>query len=336
MNDHPKRVVEVENLCKVFPGPKRGPKNLDTYALRGVSLSINAAEIVCLVGASGSGKTTLGKMLMGFESVTRGRITFAGVGKITSGQRIASRKLVRHRQMIFQNPETSLNSFYSVASIIGRTLAVAGIIQSIKTGSSSIRAILEQVGLHPAEEYLEKYPHELSGGQQQRVAIARSMALKPALLIADEPVSMLDVSLRVGILQLLMQARERDGSALLYITHDLGTAYFIGDRIMVMKSGVIVEEGTTDEIFQHPQHPYTLALMRAQPSFSKRIRVADRQVPVVAGTGNEALTTTVADISGCPFRSECPHAFESCNELPAWTDVAPSHRVRCHGIKRTD
>ena len=273
-------------------------------AVDGVDLHVSRGEIVALVGESGSGKTTLGRAAVGAIAPTRGSILLDGLD--VNGLR-GRAKLDYHRrvQIIFQDPYESLNPRETVLDIVSEALDVQGLAREPEERSARVRRALEEAGLRPPEAYLERYPHELSGGQRQRVAIAAAMILDPEIVIADEPVSMLDASIRAGILRLMLDLRKRHSLAFLFITHDLSLAWAFADRIAVMYLGRIVEIGSAEQIVRAPRHPYTRALLAVLPSRSAP-RAGRRQL----------LAGEVPDASrlppGCRFAPRCPVAFDRC------------------------
>jgi len=254
--------LEFNNVTKTFHVGARslvsGQTTID--AVREVTISVSSGEILGLVGESGAGKTTVGRLAMGLEKPTSGVVSFEG---ISLGDRTASelRRLRQRMHMIFQDPYQSLHPGMKVGDLVAEPLEIAGMAKRDRR-SAAIDA-LEMVKLDPAAEFLHRFPHELSGGQRQRVAVARALVAKPRCVIADEPTSMLDVSLRAGILELVGLIRDEAHSAVLYITHDLAVARHICDRIGVMKNGEIVEIGPTDNVIESPEHPYTRQLLKA-------------------------------------------------------------------------
>ena len=315
-------ILALDDISKFF----RSEKGTLIHAVRNVSFDIQSHEIVCLVGESGSGKSTTANLIMGTEAPTHGVIRYRGQDLAQIRGRAAVLNYRRHVQMIFQDPYGSLNGLHTVGYTIGRPMEIHRLIPSINRGPQAILSLLRQVGLTPPSEYYYKLPYQLSGGQRQRVAIARALAVQPDIVVADEPVSMLDVSLRAGVLQLILQARENHGVAFLYITHDLASARYIGDRILVMYKGRLCEKGTAEEIIAHPHHPYTQALVEAVPN-PERINQPDTVISVPAGEDVKISDT------GCPYYALCPLAITICRDtMPHWTDVQPGHQVRCFKV----
>lgn len=298
-------------------------------AVDGVDLTIHRGEILALVGESGSGKTTLGRALLRLVEPTAGRVVFAGQD-VTRARATELRAFRRRAQMIFQDPYESLNPRQTVREIVREPLDVHGLGRDEQDRLQRVVRSLEDVELRPAVDYLDRYPHELSGGQRQRVAIAAALVLDPEFIVADEPVSMLDVSIRAEILRVLLDLRNRRGLTFLFVTHDLSLAWLIADRVAVMYLGRIVEIGPADEVIRNPQHPYTRALVRVIP----------RPRPGARGHGREVLAgepPNPAEIpAGCRFHRRCPLAFDRCfREDPALVPVSPGalHWAACHLVR---
>jgi peptide/nickel transport system ATP-binding protein len=271
-------------------------------AVDGVSLEWRRGEILGVVGESGCGKSTLARALLGLVAPTSGGVSSNGAS--VEGKP-ALRELRRHVQMIFQDPYQTLNPRQRVRTIVAEPLRVQGVDGG--DHAERVRRALDDVGLEP-ERFLERYPHQLSGGQRQRVAIAAALVLEPDGLICDEPVSMLDVSVRAQILHVLMELRRRRDLALLFITHDLSLAWSICDRLAVMYLGRIVEQGTATDVIERPQHPYTQALVNAVP-----VPAADATVARVPLEGELPDATNVP--TGCRFHPRCPKRFEPCDSV---------------------
>ncbi|HET9079812.1 MAG TPA: ABC transporter ATP-binding protein [Trebonia sp.] len=318
-------LLEVERLAMEFQS-HRGPGAGRVQAVRGVSFAIRKGEILGLVGETGSGKTTVGKCVVRLLDPSAGTVTFDGQD-ITRLSRRKLRQLRARFQMVFQDPYSSLDPRMTVAQIVAEPLRA-----HTPDSRTTIRAKAEQaiarVGL-PAP-VLQRLPHELSGGQRQRVGLARALVLEPQLLIADEPVSALDVSVRAGILNLLAGLQRSMGFSCLFITHDLSVAEFLCDRVAVMYLGEIVEVGTRAELFSDPRHPYTQSLLAAAPVPDP---VRQRQRSGVRLTGEPA--SNVAPPQGCGLHPRCPLANERCAaEVPAFTAVsALGHMARCHRVE---
>src|SRR5437870_4635015 len=273
-------------------------------AVDGVSLDIRRGEVLGLVGESGSGKTTLGRTLLGLVRATGGSVKVEG-REITGLPERKFRDLRRRMQVGFQDPHASLNPAMTIAQAVGHPLQIHGLERDRTQLRARVADVLETVGLAPAEAYVDKYPGDLSGGQKQRAVIARALILNPVLLVADEPVSMLDMSVRAKILELMVALKHDFELTYLYITHDLATARFFCDRIAIMYLGRIVEIGPADAIYADPKHPYTQALLRAIPEPDPARAVA-RDLP--RGEVPDAASPPL----GCPFHPRCPRAFEPC------------------------
>jgi oligopeptide/dipeptide ABC transporter ATP-binding protein len=273
-------------------------------AVDDVSFDLREGEVLGLVGESGSGKTTLGRTLLGLVRATDGAVMFEG-RDIT---KLRERELREHRrrmQIVFQDPHASLNPAMTIGDSVGHPLSIHGLVRDRGQIRRRVADVLEHVGLAPADQFLDKYPSDLSGGQKQRAVIARAIILNPVLLVADEPVSMLDMSVRAKILELMLALKRDFDLTYLYITHDLATAKFFCDRIAIMYLGRIVEIGPSAAIYEDPKHPYTQALLRAIPE-PDPMRTVPRDLP--RGEVPDAARPPL----GCSFHPRCPRAFEVC------------------------
>jgi len=333
-------LLEARDLTKHFPlhgrssrakrsrayrasGGRAGRGGAVVHAVENVSLALEAGQITAVVGESGSGKSTLARLLCRLLTPTSGQL-------LVDGQPVPSRRggrdYARLVQMVLQDPFSSLNPVHDVRYHLARPLQVHGMLERGTSVDQVIMGLLERVALTPADQFLRKYPHELSGGQRQRVAIARALAVRPRVLLADEPVSMLDVSIRLGILNLLDDLRERDRLAILYITHDIASARYLADTIVVMYAGQVVEAGPAQAVTDRPEHPYTRLLLSAAPD-------PDRRGPVpgeLGERGRGAPPSLVTPPPGCRFHPRCPHAMAVCAEtVPPGFDVAAGHRSAC-------
>ena len=292
-------------------------------AVDGLSLDIYKGEIVSLVGESGSGKTTVGKAILKLVEKTDGKILFEGK-EIDKKNKKDIKEFRQRAQMIFQDPYQSLNPKNIISDIVSEPLEVNGLISSIKDRDKKVVEALEWAGLTPASEYLSRYPHELSGGQRQRVAIAGSMILNPEFIIADEPVSMLDVSVRSGILKLMLDLKEEKGVSYLFITHDLSLAWAISDRVAIMYLGKILELGDANLIIGACCHPYTKALVSVMPL--PKVDKDKKRIILKGETPNPANIPL-----GCRFHPRCPIAQNICRkEEPSLKEIADNHFVACH------
>jgi oligopeptide/dipeptide ABC transporter ATP-binding protein len=292
------------------------------HAVDGVNFTLRRSEVIALVGESGCGKSTLALLLMGLEDPTEGTVTFEGrdITHLDDRQR---KELRRKIQMVFQDPYESLNPTQSIEEIINEPLVVHGIGITKKERDERVKKALEDAGLKPAEVYLNRFPHELSGGQRQRVVIAAALVLEPEIILADEPVSMLDVSIRAEIINLLAELRITRQIAVIFITHDLGSVGFFADRVAVMYLGRIVEIGTMLEVLEKPQHPYTKALISVIPVPNPRLR---HERTILQGE-----TPNPIDIpTGCRFHPRCPVAIETCKASdPPFTVLSKTHQAAC-------
>jgi peptide/nickel transport system ATP-binding protein len=322
-------VLEARGLTKHFAvhggaGRPQG-RRPDTpvpvvHAVDDVSLALTPAQVTAVVGESGSGKSTLARLLAGLIMPTAGELLLGGRPVRGGGRRrIAYTKTV---QMVLQDPFASLNPIHDVYYHLSRPFQVHGLAKGGADLDTKIAAVLERVALTPADAFWHKYPHELSGGQRQRVAIARALAVAPRVLLADEPVSMLDVSIRLGVLNLLGDLRDREHLALLYITHDIASARYLADTITVMYAGQVIESGPAVQVTDSPAHPYTQLLLSAAPDPERTTAVTLR--------GRGAPPSAVAPPSGCRFRTRCPYAMEICAErVPPAFPAGPGHVSAC-------
>jgi peptide/nickel transport system ATP-binding protein len=321
------QILEVEGLVKHFDaGGGRVVR-----AVEDVSLEIAPGEVVGLVGESGSGKSTVANCILRLLEPTSGSIRLRGTD-ITHLSRGALRPLRREMHMVFQDPYSSLNPRMTNGAIVGEPLRLHKIAESGDAREARVAELFDQVGLNP--ELRHRYPHELSGGQRQRVGLARALSVKPSLLVADEPVSALDVSVQASILNLLSDLQEELGFACLFVTHDLSIVEYFCDRVVVMYLGRVVETGTVDQIFNHPQHPYTQALLSAAVVPDPKVQRTRSRI-VLDGD----LPSPIDVPSGCAFRTRCPLCQESMprseQEIPDLRDVdGDGHLVACHLARR--
>jgi oligopeptide transport system ATP-binding protein len=317
-------VLEIRDLAVHFPA-RRGLLGRTPHpvkAVDGVDLVIGAGETLGLVGESGCGKSTLSNAIVGLVPPTRGSIRVRG-SEVAGASRKALYALRRDVQMIFQDPALSLNPRLTVGAAIGEPLAVRGI-ASGRALEERVHALLIQVGLRP--EHAGRYPHQFSGGQRQRIVIARALALEPALVVCDEPVSALDVSVRAQILNLLIELQRRMGMAYLFVSHDLNVVRHVCDRVAVMYLGRVVEQASRDALFADPRHPYTRALMSAVLEADP---LAQRAKPRTVLRGEPPSPSDVPQ--GCAFHTRCPLATEVCLEQrPLLTPRPGNALVACH------
>jgi peptide/nickel transport system ATP-binding protein len=320
-------VLAAVGLSKHFP--VRGRRRAVVHAVDDVDLELHRGEVVALVGESGSGKSTIARLLAQLSSATSGQILLHGQDATARG-RGALRRYVRHVQMIFQDPFASLNPIHTVRYTLSRSLRIHRGRMSSAEREAALTELLERVQLTPAQRYVDAFPHELSGGQRQRVAIARALAAQPEVLLADEPISMLDVSIRLGILNLLADLRDRLHIAVLYITHDIASARYFADRTLVMYAGRVVETGDSESVTQDPKHPYTQLLVRSAPDpddLEARARGARGEAP-----------SLIRPPQGCRFHPRCPFAVDLCRtQVPPLVEVAAGRESACWGyVPRPD
>jgi oligopeptide/dipeptide ABC transporter ATP-binding protein len=323
-------LLRVENLSKLFPISKSLFRESRSYihAVDGVSFTIDRGESLALVGESGSGKTTTGKLLVRLMEPTTGTIHMnlseGGTTEIAHLRGGELKRFRRHVQMIFQDPYESLNPRRTIFDTIAEPLQVQKI-GDVAEREYRVIQILNLVGLSPPQTFMFRFPHELSGGQRQRVAIARALVVEPTFVVADEPTSMLDVSIRTGVMNLMQELADRLGITYLYITHDLAVARYMSNRIAVMYLGKIVELGETEEVLQNPLHPYTQALLSAVPVPDPTIKRAE---PNIIGT----IAKPIDPEPRCRFIGRCPRAQQDCEEQdhPDLFEVAPGHFVACY------
>jgi oligopeptide/dipeptide ABC transporter ATP-binding protein len=320
-------LISMRGVRKYFPLRRkvfsREPGRF-VHAVDGVDLDIAENEVLALVGESGSGKTTLSQVVLGLQAPTKGQVMWRG-REVPRGSSADSLRFRRDVQVIFQDPYGSLNPRKTVRQVIGRPLRLHRIVARKEIEAEVIR-LLELVGLRPAHAYIDRFPHEFSGGQRQRIAIARALALKPQLIVADEPVSALDVSIRAQILNLLMALRREFGISMLFTTHDLGVVRYIADRVAVMYMGKIVELAPRREFFDAPHHPYSRMLLGSALSPNPNAGLGARKLEIKGEP-----SSPIDPPSGCRFRPRCPFVFERCvTEEPPLREIAPGHAAACH------
>ncbi|MEZ4727926.1 MAG: ABC transporter ATP-binding protein [Caldilineaceae bacterium] len=318
-------LLQVNHLRKLFPvgrtGLLRKPHEF-VHAVDDVSFTVARGEVLALVGESGCGKSTLALTLLGMESVTDGKISFEHQ-EVTHLDKTGLKRLRRQVQMIFQDPYESLNPLLTIGETVAEPLHVHGLAPDKAERRQRVIKALEDAGLKPAATFLNRRPHELSGGQRQRVVIASALVLEPTLLLADEPVSMLDVSIRAEILNLLADLRTQRGISILLITHDLNTVAAIADRIAVMYLGRLVELGPTAAVLANPQHPYTQALLSVAPVANPRRR---RERIILQGETPDPIHLP----TGCRFHPRCPMAMAQCQQIdPPNVAVSEQHQAAC-------
>jgi len=320
-------ILEVKGLKQYFPIYQGLLQRLVGYvkSVDGVDLAIHENEVLGLVGESGCGKTTTGRSILRLYNPTAGEIWFHKKNgervEISTFSQKEMKPLRRDMRMIFQDPFSSLNPRFTVKDIIGEPLIIHGIARG-KEVEERVAVLMRQVGLDPS--YMCRYPHEFSGGQRQRIGLARTLSLSPRLIIADEPVSALDVSVQAQVLNLLQELKEQMGLTLLFIAHDLSVVEHVSDRVAVMYVGKIVEMAKTDELLTHPLHPYTEALLSSVPSADPDIQSSRIQL-------QGEVPSPANPPSGCIFHPRCRYAEPECSQQePASLEVTPGHFVRCH------
>ena len=315
--------LEVRHLTKRFPvgGALRRSQ---VHAVDDVSFELRPGTITALVGESGSGKSTVARLLARLFDPTDGAVLFAGTNVARVRRRRDVLRYRSHVQLILQDPFASLNPVKTVRYHVERPLRIHGVVPRAER-EERVHELLRTVGLVPPAEIATKYPHELSGGQRQRVALARVLAVEPKIVLADEPTSMLDVSIRIGILNLMLRLKEERGIAFLFVTHDLASARYVADDILVMYAGQIVERGPVEEVLAAPLHPYTRLLLAAVPDPAQRLQV--ERIVERKGLASAAVDPP----EGCRFVSRCPLAIDVCSRVtPQLVDARPRQAARCH------
>jgi peptide/nickel transport system ATP-binding protein len=314
-------LLQVRNLKKYFPirGGVFSRVVANVKAVEEVSLTINRGEVVGLVGESGSGKTTAGRAILRLIEPTDGEIVFDGVD-IAKLPKAKMRDYRKEMQIIFQDPFASLNPRMSVGDIIGEALTIHNLARG-KAKEDRVADLLERVGMNAG--HMRRYPHEFSGGQRQRIGIARALAVDPKFIVADEPVSALDVSIQAQVVNLLQDLKDELGLTMLFIAHDLGVVEYISDKVVVMYLGRIMEIAPAKELYQNPVHPYTEALLSAVPIPDPTIK---RERVILQGD----IPSPINPPSGCVFRTRCPIATEECKHVvPPLEEVSPGHFKAC-------
>jgi peptide/nickel transport system ATP-binding protein len=294
------------------------------HAVDDVTLEIGRREIVALAGESGSGKSTIARLLARIYKPTSGEIYFQGkpISRLRS-----RRDVLGYRSdvpMVFQDPFASINPVFRVSHGVMRSLKLHRPELSAAERQAEAERVLAAVGLTPPAEVLQRFPHELSGGQRQRVGFAQALAMRPKLILADEPVSMLDVSIRIGLLNLMTQLRDEQGVSILYITHDIASARYVADRLIVMYAGQVAEQGPVEDVLGGPKHPYTQLLLSAVPDPRADLTVG-------AETDHGEPPRVIDPTPGCRFRWRCPLAIDVCHSVtPELAELAPGHAAACH------
>ena len=322
-----KVLLEADDVCKWFP-IKGLPFEKKRYvqAVNHVTFRLYQGETLGLVGESGCGKTTLARTVLRLIEPTQGSIQFDGLDLMAQSKR-QLRTMRKDMQIIFQDPYSALHPRMTVRQAIEEPMRIRGLYTGPGEREARVKKLLEMVGLN--ETHMDRYPHEFSGGQRQRIVIARALATEPKLIICDEPVSALDVSVRAQILNLLQDLQKKLDLTYLFISHDLSVVEHICDRVAIMYLGQMVELGSNEEIFSRPLHPYTKALLSAAPQvgqFGRRDRILlEGDIPSPADPP-----------SGCRFRTRCPNAAECCAQVPRWEEAEPGHFVFCHRFRELE
>jgi oligopeptide transport system ATP-binding protein len=320
-------LVVVRDLYKYFPiNAGIFSRHVgDVRAVDGIDFTIRRGETLGLVGESGSGKTTAGRVVLRLLPATKGEVLFEGRNVHELG-REEVRKLRKEMQIIFQDPYASLNPRMSVGAIVGEPLGIHGIAKG-KAAEDRVQELLRLVGLQPY--HANRFPHEFSGGQRQRIGIARALAVNPKFIVADEPVSALDVSIQAQVINLLQDLQEQLGLTYLFIAHDLSVVRHISNRVAVMYVGKIVELASRDDLYERPLHPYTQALLSAIPVPDPSVEARRKRI-ILAGD----IPSPVAPPSGCRFHTRCPIAYERCKiDVPEFKEYAPGHFAACHWVE---
>ena len=324
-------IIQVQNLKvhfeikKSFSQEVLGKNKTLLRAIDGISLNIKEGEIYSLVGESGCGKTTTGKALLGLVKPTFGKILYRDE-HINSFVKDKGKNFRRNAQMIYQDPYQSMNPRDTIMDIVAEALDVNHLVKTEKERTERVNNALIQAGLFPPEDYSYRYPHELSGGQRQRVVIAGAIIMNPEFIVADEPVSMLDASIRTGILKLMLDLREKEKLTYLFITHDLSLSWLVSDRIAIMYLGKIMEEGLSDDIIKRGLHPYTKALTSIMPIPGNKRREKREVLPGEA-------PNPLSEVKGCKFASRCPIVKPIClEEEPLLREVGKDHFCACHFV----
>ncbi len=329
IDQHLSPILEATHLRKLFPLRSLNPLG-QKHAVRAVedtSLALYPGRATALVGESGSGKTTVARLLAGLYTPTSGSIRFRGApARLASASGLRAYR--RHVQLILQDPFSSLNPVHSVRYHLARPLRIFGHARNKAQETEQVLSLLNRVNLNPADQFIEKFPHQLSGGQRQRVAIARALAVRPEVLLADEPVSMLDVSIRLDVLNLLLRLKEEEHLALLFITHDIATARYFAEDTLVMYAGQMVEGGPSDEVIQKPAHPYTQLLIAAAPDPARVNLESNGKAAEKLARGE--IPSLINPPGGCRFHPRCPHAMEVCSQrFPARTELGNGRWTHC-------
>lgn len=319
-----KKLVEIRGLTKEFAaGSSTWSKRKNVvHAVSGVDLDIYEGETLALVGESGCGKSTLGRLILNLIEPTSGTVTFDGKVMQELKQE-EMRQLRKEMQLIFQDPYASLNPRWSIRDIVAEPLETHKVYKTAAETTERVKELVKKCGIRP--EFINRYPHQFSGGQRQRVGIARALALNPRLIVCDEPVSALDVSIQAQVLNLLADLQTEFKLTYLFISHDLSVVRYLSDRVCVMFLGKICEIGNTKDVYEDPKHPYTRFLLEAVPKPDPTIRKEDKNMLI------GEIPSPVNPPSGCRFHTRCPYASKRCSqEEPLMREVAPGRMAACH------
>ncbi len=318
-------ILEAINLRKLFPVHGALGSRQSVHAVEDTSLALYPGRATALVGESGSGKTTVARMLAGLYTPTSGTLRFHGQPVRLLDKRVLD-GYRRHVQLILQDPFSSLNPVHDVRYHLARPLHIHKHVRGKAQETEQVLSLLNRVNLSPAEQFIQKFPHQLSGGQRQRISIARALAVQPQVLLADEPVSMLDVSIRLDVLNLLLRLKEEEKLALLFITHDIASARYFAEDTLVMYAGQMVEGGPSDEVIQRPKHPYTQLLIAAAPDPERISTDSSKDAPIARGE----IPSLINPPTGCRFHPRCPHAMPVCSQrFPKRTDLGAGRWTHC-------
>lgn len=322
-------ILEAFHLRKLFPLHGLNPlgQKSAVHAVEDTSIALRPGRATALVGESGSGKTTVARLLAGLYTPTSGSIQFRGEPARLSNSR-SLRAYRRHVQLILQDPFSSLNPVHDVRYHLARPLRIYGHARNKRQETAQILSLLNRVNLSPAEQFISKYPHQLSGGQRQRVSIARALSVQPEVLLADEPVSMLDVSIRLDILNLMLRLKDEERLAVLFITHDIATSRYFAEETLVMYAGQMVEGGPSDKVIQEPAHPYTRLLISAAPDPARLGPENNGKIADLPARGE--IPSLITPPTGCRFHPRCPHAMEVCRQrFPKRTELGNGRWTNC-------
>ena len=313
-------ILKIEHLRKYFVKKGMFGTKSTIKATDDVSFSLNKGEVFVLAGESGSGKSTIAKLILKSITADSGKIFFEGKEISENKQNLEHIRM--NCQMIHQDPYDSINPRMKIGDIVAEPLEIHNV-GNKDTRKKRVIEVLQEVKLEPADQIIKKYPHTLSGGQRQRVVLARALALKPKVILADEPVSMLDVSIRAEMLELMHELQKKYEISFIYITHDLATARYFGQRIAILYLGKIVEMGPIDDVLLSPKHPYTQALIDAISEPNPENIHKEKKIRILE-------PTEIKDLGGCRFKARCPYAIEKCDTEPELEEIEDMHYIACY------